>query len=291
VSGPATIRVATFNVLGLPGALPRLADRAVEICRRLNASDIDVVNLQEVWGPRAFTALRAGLPSYPHIAWHRGIGARPAGGLVTFSRLPLDGVAFRSYRGTRPDAGHLGFRLRLAVNSMLQGVLITTLAGRRTVVANTHMTANKDGDWSAGNRHHGMQRDQLRRLHAMVRRAAGGAGQHSTAGQQSTADEQTAVLTGDFNVASDSPLYPTIVDNGHWRDPFADTDPPTFHVAYLPPGSTGRRIDYLLVSGPASVAEARVLFAEPVELDDGRRTHLSDHVALAARITLPGVGV
>jgi exonuclease III len=273
VSEPATIRVATFNVLGLPATLPRLADRAVEICRRLDASDIDVVNLQEVWGPRALAALRAGLPSYPHVAWHRQLGGRPAGGLVTFSRRPTDAVSFRSYRGARPDAGHLGFRLRLAVNSMLQGVLVTTLAGRRTVVANTHVTANKDGDWSAGNRHHGIQRDQLRRLHDTVR--------HSTAGARA------AVLTGDFNVASDSPLYPEIVDNGHWQDPFADTNPPTFHTAYLPPGSTGRRIDYLLVSGEASVADARVLFTEPVALEDGRRTHLSDHVALAARVTLP----
>jgi endonuclease/exonuclease/phosphatase family metal-dependent hydrolase len=274
VSQPVTIRVATFNILGLPAALPRLADRAVEICRRLDASDIDVVNLQEVWWPRAFAALRAGLPSYPHIAWRRGLGARPAGGLVTFSRRPLDGVSYRSYRGARPDAGRLGFRLRLALNSMLQGVLITTLAGRRTVVANTHVTANKDGDWSAGNRHHGIQRDQLRRLQAIVRRACAG-------------DARAAVLTGDFNVASDSPLYLAIVDHGHWRDPFAETDPPTFHVQYLPPGSTGRRIDYLLVRGEASVADARVLFTDPVALEDGRRTHLSDHVALAARVTLP----
>jgi endonuclease/exonuclease/phosphatase family metal-dependent hydrolase len=266
--------VATFNVLGLPAALPRLADRAVEICRRLDASDIDVVNLQEVWGPRAFAALRAGLPSYPHVAWHRGIGARPAGGLVTFSRLPLGGVSFRSYRGARPHAGPLRFRLRLALNSMLQGVLVTTLTGRRTVVANTHVTANKDGDWSVGNRHHGIQRDQLRRLHATVRRAGPATG-------------WAKVLTGDFNVASDSPLYPAIVDDGHWHDPFADTNPPTFHVQYLPPGSTGRRIDYLLVSGAASVTDPRVLFTEPVELDDGRRTHLSDHMALAARVTLP----
>jgi endonuclease/exonuclease/phosphatase family metal-dependent hydrolase len=156
---------------------------------------------------------------------------------------------------------------------MLQGVLISTLAGRRTIVANTHLIANKDGDWSAANRHHGIQRDQLRRLHAVVRRAG------TTAGW-------ARLLTGDFNVASDSPLYPTIVDNGHWRDPFADTDPPTFHAAYLPPGSIGRRIDYLLVSGEASAADARVLFADAVELDDGRRTHLSDHMALAARVTL-----
>jgi hypothetical protein len=63
-----SIRVATFNVLGLPGPLPRLADRAVEFCRRLDISDIDVINLQEVWGPRALHMIRTRMPSYPHVA-------------------------------------------------------------------------------------------------------------------------------------------------------------------------------------------------------------------------------
>jgi endonuclease/exonuclease/phosphatase family metal-dependent hydrolase len=276
VSRPATIRVATFNVLGLPAALPGLADRAVEFCRRIDASDIDVINLQEVWWARALATIRAGLPSYPHVAYRRGIGGQPAGGLVTFSRRPLRGSAYRSFRGAVPNAGRLRFRVRKAVNSLLQGVLVTRLAGRGLVVANTHVTANKDGDWSVGNRYHGLQRAQVRRVHATVRRAADGAG--------------AVVLTGDFNIASDSPLYPAIVDNGHWYDPFAATDPTTFHVRYLPPGSTGHRIDYLLVSGDAAVSDPEVLFTEPVDLADGRRTHLSDHVALAARVTLPATG-
>jgi endonuclease/exonuclease/phosphatase family metal-dependent hydrolase len=270
---PHSIRVATFNVLGLPGPLPRLADRAVEFCRRLDGSDIDVINLQEVWGPRAFAAMRAGLPSYPHVAWRRGIGNRPAGGLVTFSRRPLDAVAYRSFRGSVPNAGGIRFRARMAVNSVLQGVLTSRLAGLRTAVANTHVSANKDGDWSAANRHHGIQSDQVRRLHAAVRRAGNGC--------------WAAVLTGDFNIASDSPLYPAIVDRGRWRDPFAPTDPATYHVEYLPLGSTGRRIDYLLVAGEATPSDPQVLFSEPVDLPDGRRTHLSDHVALAARIMVP----
>ena len=270
---PTAIRVATFNVLGLPAALPRLADRAVEFCRRIDASDIDVINLQEIWGPRAFAAVRPRLPSFPHVAWQRGIGRRPAGGLVTFSRVPLGDVSYRSFRGPVPDVGGVGFRVRMTVNSLVQGVLLTGLAGLDTIVANTHVPANKDGDWSATNRHHGIQRAHVRRLQAAVRRASRGA--------------RAAVLTGDFNIASDSPLYPTIVEGGQWRDPFAATDPPTFHVEYLPAGARGRRIDYMLVAGEAAAADPQMLFGEPVDLPGGRRTHLSDHVALAAQIRLP----
>jgi endonuclease/exonuclease/phosphatase family metal-dependent hydrolase len=210
------------------------------------------------------------------VAWRRSVGGRPAGGLVTLSRRPLRGVAFRTFRGPVPDAGRARFRVRMTLNGLWQGILTSALAGHGTLVANTHLPANKDGDWSATNRHHGVQAEHVRRLHATVRRAAGAA--------------RAAVLTGDFNIASDSPLYPAIVDNGQWHDPFADSDPATFHIEYLPAGSTGHRIDYLLVTGDAAVTDPEVLFAEPVDLPGGRRSHLSDHVALAARIALPDTG-
>jgi endonuclease/exonuclease/phosphatase family metal-dependent hydrolase len=258
------LRVATWNVCGLPSSLPPLRTRATEFCRHLDGSDLDVVNLQEVWSPVGFRAIRAGLPSFPHVAW------RPAGGLATFSRIPLTGVSFRTYGGIVPPSGGLRFRARLAFNGLLQGVLTARLAGRDTVVANTHLTANHDGTWSATNRHHAFQRAQLERLHAVVRKYRGGAG--------------AAVLTGDFNVASDCPLYPTIVDNGGWRDPFRATDPSTYQAAFLPPGSSTKRIDYLLVAGDAvEVADTAVLFDRPVE----PAGYLSDHVGLSARLVWP----
>jgi endonuclease/exonuclease/phosphatase family metal-dependent hydrolase len=271
---PVTIRVATLNVGGLPGPLPPLADRLAELGRRLDESDLDVVMLQEVWWPRALATARGRLRSYPHVAWRRGVGGRPAGGVVTLSRRPLARVTYQSFRGVVPDAGGVPFRVRLAVNSALQGVLTAELSGLRTVVANTHVTANKDGDWSVANRHHGFQRAQLRRVQDAVRRAGAGL--------------WAGVLAGDFNIASDSALYPAIVDNGRWRDPFARTDPATFLIEYLPAVSTAHRIDYLLTTGEATATDPEVLFAERVDLPGGRRAHLSDHVGLAASITLPG---
>jgi endonuclease/exonuclease/phosphatase family metal-dependent hydrolase len=215
--------------------------------------------------------LQSGLPSFRYVAKRRGIGSRPAGGVVTFSRLPLGRVWFRSYRGLFPKTGPLGFRIHRALNSSLQGVLVAEIGGHDVVVANTHLSANMDGDWSAGSRYHGFQLAQLTRMHGTLPRRASG----------------LTILGGDFNLASDGALYPHIVGHGAWRDPFADTDPPTFHVAFLPPGSAPHRIDYLLLRGEASVLAAEPWFIEPVRLDGGPPQYVSDHVALVIHIGLP----
>ncbi len=177
-------------------------------------------------------------------------------------------MAYHSFRGIVPERGGLRFRAKRTVNSILQGVLTVALDGLPVVIGNTHLTANKDGDWSSANRYHTYQAAQLARLHRVLDRAS------------------AAIVTGDFNIASDSPLYPRIVDGGAWRDPFAASDPITFHDEFLPPGCSPHRIDYVLVRGSAVAVDAGVLFAEPVTLADGRTSFLSDHVALRARLTV-----
>jgi hypothetical protein len=256
--------IASLNLCGLPASLQPLARRAAEFCRHFEESRHDVVNFQEVWGWRALRVLRAYLPSFPYVAWRPGpLG--PAGGLATFSRQPFGTVSYASFRGSRPDRGGLPFRAGCAVNGMLQGVLTVEVAG--TVLANTHLSANRDGDWSAANRYHAFQRAQVGMLHEVLRRT------------------RATVVTGDFNIASDCALYPLIVDDGVWQDPYAATDPVTYHRDFLPPGATPHRIDYLLVRGHPVIDNA-VLFAAPLALPDDRRIYLSDHVALSARIGL-----
>jgi endonuclease/exonuclease/phosphatase family metal-dependent hydrolase len=76
-----------------------------------------------------------------------------------------------------------------------------------------------------------------------------------------------------------------IVDDGVWRDPFAATDPVTYHLDFLPSHATPHRIDYMLVRGHPILA-CEVLFDAPLALPDGRRMYASDHVALSARIGL-----
>jgi endonuclease/exonuclease/phosphatase family metal-dependent hydrolase len=272
---PAALHLLSLNVCGLPSPhLGPLAERAPLFCREIGESGFDVVNVQEVWWRRALDAIRAHLPSYPYVAWRRGVAGQPRGGLATFSRLPLGAVSYRSFRGVRPKVGGLTFRVKRSVNSRMQGVLVVELAGLGVVVANTHLSANKDGDWSAGNRYHGYQRAQLNVLHDVLRRAR-------------TAD--LTVASGDFNIASDGPLYPRIVDDGIWRDPFAGTDPVTYHREFLPAGSAPHRIDYVLVRGDTArfpVVDTGLVFAERLALPDGRRVFATDHVGLAVRIGL-----
>jgi exonuclease III len=264
------MRLATFNVCGLPNALPPVEERAPEFCRRLEALDLDLVLFQEVWWKRQFALLKAHLPTYRHVAWRWGAGGRPAGGVVTFSRLPLGSVAYRSFRGARPVRGGARFRARRAVYAWLQGVLTVPVPSAGVLVANTHLTANLDDDWSTGNRYQEFQQAEVRILHRQVRRVR-------------TPDTPCAVIGGDFNIASTSPLYAGITEDGTWRDPFAQPNPPTYHGAFLGPGATGWRLDYLLVNG-GTAAGAERLFTDPVTLPDGRRTFLSDHMALAATV-------
>jgi endonuclease/exonuclease/phosphatase family metal-dependent hydrolase len=236
------MRIATFNVAGLPSPLAPLRKRAPLFCRRLDEAAVDVVNLQEVWTPRILAAVRSHLPRLPHVA-------RRGGGLATLSRHPIAATRYTSYRRARPRG------LGQWVNTRLQGVLVTSVAGIE--IGNTHLTANHAGDWSATGRYFELQRSQLALLHE----AAAGC----------------AVLTGDFNVAASGPLYPAVV--GDFTDPFAATDPPTFHAELLPPGRVPQRIDYALVRG-LPVTGCAMLFERP----EPGLGHLSDHVALTVDV-------
>lgn len=275
---PATIALMSMNVCcGFSSTLPPPKERAVEFCRGIEESDVDVVNFQEIWTAGLFRTIRTRLPSFPFVARATGVAGQPAGGLASFSRLPLRSVSYASFRGSKAEGSGPLFRGHRALWGRLQGVLTFELAGRRTMVGNVHLTANKDGDWSTNNRHHQFQRTQLAMFHQALQRARRG-------------DTELVIASGDLNIPDSSPLYPRVVDAGVWRDPFRAVGRPTFHPELLPPGASAHRVDYLLVAGDAErhpVTEPRLLFAEPVQLMGGNRTFLSDHLALTARIALP----
>ncbi len=273
--GLRSITVGTLNIGGLRHPrepLLTLPERAPELCRRLDDSPIDVLNVQEVFDRRYFRVLRTHLRSYPYVAYRPGL-VGPAGGLVTFSRLPLGRAAYRSFRGAHAARGDLRFRLRQIVVSALKGVLLVDLVDAPVTIASTHLTANRDGDWSPGNRFFELHRGQLRRLDRALRHGR---------------PTELTVVTGDYNIASDSVHYPSIVDHGARRDPFATTDPTTFHAVFLPAGEPPHRIDYVLLVGDEErfrVRDAQTLFPAPVTID-GVPTYLSDHIGLVVTVEL-----
>jgi endonuclease/exonuclease/phosphatase (EEP) superfamily protein YafD len=253
------VRVLTLNVCGLPWArwLAPLSRRALEIGAWIEDSDVDVACFQEVWTRGALAALRAGLPSFRHVARRAGpVG--PAGGLAVLARLPLGAARYASFGGLVPPAGGTRFRLTRAVNSAGQGVLTVAVGGG--TVATTHLTANRDGDWSSDNRHYPFQHAQLARLHAALDRTGG-----------------SQLVVGDFNIAADGALYPLIARG--WQDPFTATDPVTFHPHFLPAGARSKRIDYMLARG-AVVTDPRAVFTGPPPSG----LYLSDHIGLSVRV-------
>ncbi len=278
-NGADTLTVASLNVCcGLRNALPPLKERMAEVCAHIEGTDVDVLNLQEVWTPGLLALLRARLPSFPFLACGTGLSGRPAGGLAAFSRVPLGPAAYRSFRGTRARRGGVLHRAGAAANAALQGVLTYELTGLRTVVGTTHLTANRDGDWSPGNRHEALHLAQVRAVHRALRQAR-------------RPDIRLSVLAGDFNIPSSSGLYREILDGGGWRDPFAAADLPTFHAALLPDGARAYRVDYLLVHGDPErhpVTGTDRFLTEPVPTPSGPATHLSDHLGQLVRLRPPG---
>lgn len=284
-----SIGLVSLNVCcGLFSSLRPVKERAAEFCRRLEQADVDLVSFQEVWTPGLYRFLRGQLPSFPYVARRAGVFGQSAGGLVSFSKLPVRAARFTSFRGLRPQTGGAVFRNALTLASVLHGVLTFEIRGGgavagKTVVGNVHLSANRDGDWSPGNRHETLQMSQVRRVHQALRRARNG-------------DTALMVVGGDFNLPSGSALYEaltgTSTGTGTWRDPFAAADLPTFHVELLPAGAMPHRIDYLLIDADPDrypIVGTDVLFTEPVTMPSGGTAFLSDHVAQMIRIAVPEV--
>src|SRR5215471_12331255 len=98
--------VASLNTRGIPPFGSRLRERYAGIARVFEASDVDVVNFQEVATYYHLRRLVRAMPSYPFVSFRRSV-AGPAGGLLTLSRSAVSGTAYQrfpvsAYRGRVP---------------------------------------------------------------------------------------------------------------------------------------------------------------------------------------------
>jgi endonuclease/exonuclease/phosphatase family metal-dependent hydrolase len=268
---PSVLSVVSFNICGHPLMRPDFHTRAGEFARQIEQRRVDVVALQEVYTAAQVRFLHRRLPSLPFVAYRPGVLGQPRGGLVIFSRHPVQRPAFASFAGTA--VWRLSRKmLRVAVQVPLKGLLLTRLRGPGLVVANVHPSPNHDGDWSPGNRFHPVHQAQLDRVNAVCRKY------------------DVDLLCGDFNVASSSRLFQDFRAAGGWYDVFGADDPPTFHVTFLGPGHDhAKRIDYILLrpgDRVPAIDGAQVLFDGPVALPGHPAAYVSDHMALHAAVRL-----
>lgn len=98
-----SLHILTLNIWGTPLAAHR-AERVPAIARRLNEIAPDIVLLQETYMPedRAALLYHIDRERYPH--WHYFGSGALGSGLMTFSRFPIQFVAFQRFRlAGRPE--------------------------------------------------------------------------------------------------------------------------------------------------------------------------------------------
>ncbi|GAA1546620.1 endonuclease/exonuclease/phosphatase family protein [Kribbella lupini] len=249
------VSIATLNTRGTPVRGSQLADRYRSIGAFFDRSDVEIVNFQEVHTYHHLRLLRTTMPSYG-VSFRPSL-AGPAGGVATFVRRS---AGTRDYHRLSIGSGVSRWS---RAKASFKGVLLTRLD--ELWIANTHLLANTDGDWSDESRFTPIHRGQLDALARVM---------ESTDGP--------LVLCGDFNVARKSTPYKAFLDRTGLTDAFDGRCPPTFHAEYLSPGNSPHCIDFILSRG-LDVQSAEQILTDKVHLPGGSM-YVSDHVGL--RVTV-----
>jgi endonuclease/exonuclease/phosphatase (EEP) superfamily protein YafD len=258
------VTVATLNTWGVAIRASQLTSRYAVIGAEFEAGHADVVCFQEVFSYWHLWLLARRMRSFRHVSYrHAALG--PAGGLVTFSRLPVSGRYYQGF-GAPPEAP--GLSPHVLSRARLKGALVTRLTHPVLGVVNTHPVANWDGDWSRTSRFYPLHHAQLAALARTVR----GIG-------------VPAAVCGDFNVARDSPLFGDFMAETGLADAFEGKCPPTFRAEYLPAGKEPHCIDFILTATGVKAESVRLLLTGKVELPGGPG-YASDHIGLCASLIL-----
>lgn len=258
------LTIVSLNTRGIPVIGSRLADRYAVIGKALETGDAEVACFQEVFTWWHLRLLARQMRSFRHMSL-RPSPAGPAGGLVTFSRLPVSGTLYRGF-GLPPQAPGISRAARLG--AALKGVLVTRLTHAGLCVINTHPASNRDGDWSQAARFYPLHRAQLAVIAQVVRSIA-----------------VPTVVCGDFNIDRDSPLFGGFLADTGLADAFDGNCPATFRAEYLPAGATPHCIDFILTADGVKAEAAAMVFAA-MEPMPGGQAYVSDHVGLRASLFL-----
>ncbi|GAB7045977.1 endonuclease/exonuclease/phosphatase family protein [Catenuloplanes indicus] len=241
------MRLLTFNTLFTGDVTARLT----ALGALLEPSGYDVVCLQEVMYRGHVRLLRRG---FPH-RFHTG-PVLLRGGLVLLSRRPITAPRFVPYPRTGPARPEWLMR---------KGFQAATIDG--VLVVNTHLSANRDGDWSGGNRYIAVQRAELDRLASWLAAEAG--------------PDRPVIVTGDLNVPRGKPALRDFLDATGLRDVLAGDPRPTCRPTARWPSPPA--FDHVLGRGLRGRADP--VFQDEVPLAEGRSAYLSDHYGVAAELS------
>ncbi len=260
----APLRLLTFNTLFKGDVGARL--RALGAI--LGRERYDVVCLQELmYRCNARLLRRVTGEAYPH---HVDTGAVAVhGGLMLLSRWPIRRCAFTRFAAARP------VRPELLMRKGVQVAVVALPAGDCTVV-NTHLSANRDHDWSIDNRYTRVQRGELDGLAAVL----------------SAVDPRLPlVVMGDFNLPRSSRVLAEFAVRQRLDDAMDGRHEPTYRPTPQFPAPPA--FDHVFLRATPTwglTGRARLVFQDSVPLADGRPVYLSDHYGIETELTLTGRG-
>jgi endonuclease/exonuclease/phosphatase family metal-dependent hydrolase len=268
-----SLSLITINVLGATLLLwtvkqaLTIKKRLNKIAEEVNTSQADIVAFQEVFTYAHLRFLRSHMPDFPYAAYKKSV-VGPRGGLVIFSRVPLDSVTFHGFqtKGKLFDRTVVGKLARV-------GYLITKIKGEPTYVINTHLTPNLDSDWNPHNTFVPIIEAQLKELAQVVNLLMQA--------------NNNVIIAGDFNTAKDSHLYQTFLMWTKMKDAFHNDNTPTTIGELLAKDKPEKRIDYIFFSNNKSLVVTNTdhLFKKKKDLGNGKFSYLSDHIGLQVELS------
>jgi endonuclease/exonuclease/phosphatase family metal-dependent hydrolase len=247
---PLELRVLTWNVWGLPAVSTNLEARLAALPDAIAKLEPDIVLLQEMWGERDGDRLALQLKQrgYAHVS-HLAHTEYGMTGLFTASKLPLKDIGFYPYASGR--VGHSFWHLEWIASKGIGSYEVQTPLGPLEV-RNTHLQAQYDTD--------GYAAERLSQVSEILV-------------TDTDQPRRALVLGGDFNTGSEEFARQTLLDLGGLRDTTPSPEPDTVFVR------NGGTIAVRIVG-------TRHAFTEPVLLQNGVTTVLSDHPAVIVDLEL-----
>ncbi len=251
------LSIATFNVQGTPIFSADTYNRIRKIAEVLNSTDVDIINLQEIFTYQHLVIFKKILKNF-HYCLFQGFIFGPKGGLVTFSKVSIEKQKYISYSSVT-----LTKKLFLS-----KGILINKIKNSSIFIVNTHLTANRDNNWSKNNRFYLIHKNQITEFSNIINRIQ---------------DYDFVISGGDFNISKKCSLYRQLIAESKSQDLFKKYGFPTFHKEFMTEDENSHRIDYLLIKvneNKFSVVNKEHIFAKQLISEDNNRGFLSDHVGL-----------
>jgi endonuclease/exonuclease/phosphatase family metal-dependent hydrolase len=246
---PERLRVLTWNAWGQPAVSTNLQARMAAVPDAIAKLAPDVVLLQEIWAESDGLTLQRGLERHGYrYASHLAHTQYGMTGLFTASKLPLKNVGFLPFASGR--IGHSFWHLEWIASKGIGTFLVQTPLGE-IEVQNTHLQAQYETDSYAAERL--SQVSEILLMHQDW--------------------SLPLVLGGDFNTGAEELPRRALLD----LDELQDTSPsPLPDTIYVRSGSRTR----------VRVIETRQALTEPVRLENGVTTVLSDHPAVVVDLEL-----